>query len=50
MPNPKQVAGLGTFVHPTYTYAAAWAYPRPIMLDWLQNRTGWNYTAGHRLG
>lgn len=41
-----EVAGLGTFVHPTYTYGAAWAYPRAIMRDWLENRTGWNFTAG----
>ena len=41
-----EVEGLGTFVHPQYTYAAAWAYPRAIMRDWLRNRTGWNYTAG----
>ena len=42
----EEVRDLGTFVHPTYTYAATWAYPRNVMRDWLQDGRGWNYTAG----
>ena len=42
----RKVAARLAHVHPTYTYGAAWAYPRAVMSEWLADGGGWNYTAG----
>jgi len=41
-----EVSGLGTFVKPTSTYAAAWAYPQKIMKGFARSDADWTWQGG----
>jgi len=40
------ISGLGTFVKPTSTYAAAWAYPQKIMKGFARSDADWTWQGG----